>query len=212
MTSPWGWRHTGQSHRTLLDTHCKKPHQLAGQEWGRSCSLCECTIFICWWLTQVFTQNFWPRLIDHLYLHIQGQPYDRDKLSFSSHEHDNIIFNQNQIYKHKTIRFRSTTYDVCRMEESTKPHTHADIMVLSHEDDAKAFPYWHTRIIRIYHFMVCERTEGEAGLSPPSWMDVLLVWWLRFDLPDGQSGWRAWQLHKLYFCQIPMNMGLHLVF
>ena len=79
------------------------------------------------------------------------------------------------MYEHKTIRFRSTMYDACRMEESTKPHTHTDIMVLSHEDDAKAFLYWHARIIGIYHFMVCKRTEGGAGLSPPSQMDVLLV-------------------------------------
>jgi hypothetical protein len=147
----------------------------------------------------VFTQNFRPRLIDHLYSRIQGRPYDGDELSFSSHEHDNIIFDQNRIYEHKTIRFRSTTYDVRRMEESAKPHTHADIMVLSHEDDAEAFPYWHARIIGIYHFMVCERTEGEAGLSPPSRMDVLLVRWLGFDSPDGQSGWRARQLHKVGF-------------
>jgi hypothetical protein len=32
--------------------------------------------------------------------------------------------------------------------------------------------------------MVCERTEGEAGLSSPSQMDVLLVRWLGFDSPD----------------------------
>ncbi|KAN0137704.1 hypothetical protein V8E53_004460 [Lactarius tabidus] len=46
---------------------------------------------------------------------------------------------------------------------------------------------------------VCERTEGEAGLSSPSQMDVLLVRWLGFDSPDGQSGWRVRQLHKVGF-------------
>ena len=88
------------------------------------------------------------------------------------------------------------------MEESANPHTHTDIMVLSHEDSVDgraAFPYWHARIIGIYHFMVSERTEGEAYLSSPSWMDVLLVRWLGFDSPDGQSGWRARQLHKIWF-------------
>jgi hypothetical protein len=88
------------------------------------------------------------------------------------------------------------------MEESAKPHTHADIMVLSHEEGVggcAAFPYWHARIIGIYHFMVCKRTEGEAGLSSPSQMDVLLVRWLGFDSPDRQSGWRARQLHKVGF-------------
>ena len=147
-------------------------------------------------------QDFRPRLFDHLYSCIKGQPYDGDELYFSSREHDTIIIEQNRMYDHKTIRFRSTTYDACRIEESAKPHTHADIMVLSHEDGSDgqtAFPYWHARIIGIYHFMVCKRTEGEAGLSPPSRIDVLLVRWLGFDSPDGQSGWGARQLHKVGF-------------
>jgi hypothetical protein len=150
----------------------------------------------------VFTQDFRPHLLDHLYSHIKGRPYDGDEESFSSYECDKIIIDQNRMYDHKTIRFRSTTYDGHRMEESAKPHAHADIMVLSHEEGVggrAAFPYWHARIIGIYHFMVCERTEGEAGLSSPSQMDVLLVRWLGFDSPDGQSGWRARQLHKVGF-------------
>ena len=97
------------------------------------------------------------------------------------------------MYEHKTIRFKSTTYDAHRIEESTNPQTHADVMVLSHEDgvdDRPAFPYWHARIVGIYHFMVQEKTGG-AGLAPSSQMDVLLVRWFGFDSPDGQSGWRA---------------------
>ena len=156
----------------------------------------------CWLITLVFTQDFRPRLLDHLYSRIKGRPYDGDELYFSGLEHDNIIIEQNRMYEHKTIRFRSTTYDGRRMEESANPHAHADIMVLSHEDGVDgraAFPYWHARIIGIYHFMVSERTEGEACLSSPSRMDVLLVRWLGFDSPDGQSGWRARQLHKIGF-------------
>ena len=87
------------------------------------------------------------------------------------------------------------------MEESANPRTHADVMVLSHEDSIEGrpgFPYWHARIIGIYHLMVQERTEG-AGLSPPTQMDVLFVRWFGFDSPDGQSGWRAQQMHKIGF-------------
>jgi hypothetical protein len=74
-------------------------------------------------------QDFQPHLLDHLYLHIKGRPYDRDEESFSSHEHDKIIIDQNRMYDHKTIQFRLTTYNGHRMEESAKPHAHADIMV-----------------------------------------------------------------------------------
>ena len=73
-------------------------------------------------------------------------------------------------------------------------------MVLSHEegtDDHPAFPYWHARIIGIYHFMVRQKTDGE--LTPSRQMDVLFVRWFGFDSPDGQSGWRARQMHKVGF-------------
>ena len=85
------------------------------------------------------------------------------------------------------------------MEESAKPHK-SNVLVLSHEDgtdDHPPFPYWHTRVIGIYHVMVRQRTEG--GHSPPSQMDFLFICWFGFDLPDGQSGWRARQMHKVGF-------------
>ena len=88
------------------------------------------------------------------------------------------------------------------MEESANPRTHADIMVLSHEDGVdgrSAFPYWHARIVGIYHFVVQEKTDGGVGLGPPLQMDVLFVRWYGFDSPDGQSGWRARQMHKVGF-------------
>jgi hypothetical protein len=106
------------------------------------------------------------------------------------------------LYDHKTIQFRSTTYDVHRIEKFTKPHVHTDIIVLSHQDEADghtAFPYWHARIFGIYHFIVCKKTEGNTGLSPSSQMDILLVCWFGFDSPDNQSDWGAWQLHKVGF-------------
>ena len=105
------------------------------------------------------------------------------------------------MYIHKTIRFRSTTYDARRMDESANPRTHADIMVLSHEDEKDGrppFPYWHARIVGIYHFMVQQRTDG-GGFSAASRMDVLFVRWFGFDSDDGRSGWRARHMHKVGF-------------
>lgn len=149
-----------------------------------------------------FTQNFRTRLFDHLVARVKGSPYDGDERSYSNQEHDCILIEKNRIYEHKVIRFRSTTYDARRMEESANPRTHADIIVLSHEDGNEGqpvFPYWHARIVGIYHFMVRERSEGGTGLGPPSRMDVLFVRWFGFDSPDGQSGWRARQMHKVGF-------------
>ena len=141
-------------------------------------------------------------MIDHLYSRIKGRPYDGDEQTFSDQERDNVLIVQNRMYEHKTIRFRSTTYDVRRIEETANPRTHADIMVLSREDEEDGrtpFPYWHARIIGIYHFMVQERANGGPAFAPPSRMDVLFVRWFGFDSPDGQSGWGARQLHKVGF-------------
>ena len=97
-----------------------------------------------------------------------------------------------------------------RMKESVNPRTHADVMVLSHKDrvdGCSAFPYWHTRIIGIYHFVVQEKTDGGVGLGPPLQMDVLFVHWYGFDSPDGQSGWHAQQMHKVRFLPDTNSIG-----
>jgi hypothetical protein len=147
----------------------------------------------------MITQNFPRRLLDHLLARIQGLPYSGDEHDFTDSDRDAIILNCNRIYEHKTIRFRSTTYDAQRMEESANPRTHPDIMVLSHEDDESAFPYWHARIIGIYHFMVRQRIPGTPELTPPSRMDVLFVRWFGMDSDDGQSGWGAKRMHRIGF-------------
>ena len=103
-----------------------------------------------------FNKHFRSRLVDHLLARIKGTPYDGDEHQFNDRDRDSIIIDQNRLYEHKTIRFRSTTYDARRMEESAKPHK-SNVLVLSHEDgtdDHPPFPYWHARVIGIYHIMV----------------------------------------------------------
>jgi hypothetical protein len=185
---------------------CLTSPQLAGRKPARSCSSRKCRpVFRHQHILTVFEQDFWSRLVDHLYARVKGRPYDGDEHTFSNHERNNIIIEHNRIYEHKTIRFRSTTYDAQRIEEAANPRTHADVMVLSHEDgiDGRpAFPYWHARIIKIFHLMVRERTDGEndeGGVGPPVRMDILFVRWYGFDSPDGQSGWGARQLHRIGF-------------
>jgi len=49
-----------------------------------------------------------------------------------------------------------------REQDSLNPRTHANIMVLSPEDDPSAHPYWYARIIGIYHTLV--RHESSPDL------------------------------------------------
>lgn len=139
-------------------------------------------------------QEFRRRLLDHLLARIQGQPYTGDEHDFTDLDRDRIIIDRNRIYEHKIIRFMSTTYDARRMDESANPRTHADVIVLSHEDSSEehpAFPYWHARIISIYHVMVRQKTQGNTGLTDPIRMDVLFVRWFGLDSVGGRSGWHA---------------------
>lgn len=150
----------------------------------------------------MFLQEFRRRLFDHLLARIQGQPYTGDENDFTDLERDQIVIDLNRIYEHKIIRFMSTTYDARRIEESANPRTHADVMVLSHEDGSEerpAFPYWHARIVGIYHVMVRQRTQGNTGLTDPRRMDVLLVRWFGLDSGEGRSGWCARRMHSIGF-------------
>jgi hypothetical protein len=63
-----------------------------------------------------------------------------DEHEFTDVDRDTIIIKQNQLYEHKSIRFRSTTYDARRMEETAKPNSHTDVMVLAHKDSSEAVP------------------------------------------------------------------------
>ena len=46
-----------------------------------------------------------------------------------------VTFVGNWIYHHKVICINHTTYDGRHSQDSLNPHTHADFMVLAHEDD-----------------------------------------------------------------------------
>lgn len=87
-----------------------------------------------------------------------------------------------------------------RSQDSLNPRTHADIMVLSHEDEpneSKRHPYWYARIIGIFHFQV--RHVGPFSKSADAQrMDVLWVRWFGRDM-SYRTGWKARRLHRVGF-------------
>jgi hypothetical protein len=122
-----------------------------------------------------------------------------DEHEFTDVDRDTIIIEQNRLYEHKSIWFRSTTYNARRMEEMAKPNSHTDVMVLAHKDSSEAvpaFPYWHARIVGIYHVMVRQRIPGGTMLTDVQRMDVLFVRW--FGL-DSIGGWHAQWMHSVGF-------------
>jgi len=78
------------------------------------------------------------------------------------------------------------------------PRTHADVMVLSHEDvEDDPHPYWYARIIGVFHAQV--RHIGPRSKSTnPCRMDFLWVRWFGRDL-GYKAGYTMKRLYRLGF-------------
>ena len=77
-------------------------------------------------------------------------------------------------------------------EDVLNPRTHADVMVLAHEDESEhPHPYWYARIIGIFHLNV----HYEARVRR---MDVLWIRWLACSV-DITSIWAAKRLPHVRF-------------
>ena len=131
---------------------------------------------------------------DHLLARILKRDYDGDETPFSEVERASIKFLRHQIYQHKVLRINYTTYDMRREQDSLNPWTHANIMVLAH-DDCAAHPYWYARIIGMYHALVIHPSSHD-----PIHMDFLWIRWYGAD-PDlrYKSGWKTRRLPRVGF-------------
>jgi len=84
-------------------------------------------------------------------------------------------------------------------QDSLNPWTHADFMVLSHEDQDSAMPhpYWYGWIVGIFHMQV--RHIGPCSNSTEiQRIDFLWVQWFGCDM-DYCAGWKRKRLHRLGF-------------
>jgi hypothetical protein len=99
------------------------------------------------------------------------------------------------------MRVNYTTYDLRRSQDSLNSRTHADIMVLSHEDQGtgqtRTHPYWYARIIGIFHAMV-QHTGPHSRSSEPQCISFLWVRWYGRDFKH-RAGWNAKRLHRIGF-------------
>ncbi|KAI0056177.1 hypothetical protein BV25DRAFT_1814475, partial [Artomyces pyxidatus] len=107
-----------------------------------------------------------------------------------------------RIYRHKVLRINYTTYDLRCAQDSINPCTHADIMVLSCEDDdgtAKHHYYWYAHVIGVYHANIIYTGPG-AKTTEPQRMEFLWVRWFGRDGPSRyKSSWKAQAPHRVGF-------------
>jgi hypothetical protein len=104
------------------------------------------------------------------------------------------------MYRHKVLRVNYTTYDMRRSQDSLNPRTHADVMVLSHEDQddgSKPHPYWYARIIGIFHAQV-RHVGPHSRSTDPQKIEFLWVRWFGRDLSQ-DTGFETKRLHRLGF-------------
>ncbi|GLB33254.1 hypothetical protein LshimejAT787_0101380 [Lyophyllum shimeji] len=145
------------------------------------------------------TVDFLPRLKNHLLRRVLGQPFDGEEVKYSDDDRNSLTIIKNRLYKHKTIRFNYTTYDMRRAQDTVNPRTHPDVMVLAHEDDAESnpHPYWYARVIGIFHAEV-RHAGTTSNSSETRAVDFLWVRWFGRDLQH-RSGWKAKRLHRVGF-------------
>ena len=142
----------------------------------------------------IFVQDFLPRLKNHLLGRLLGQEFTGDETEFTPAQQNSVTFLNNRLYRHKVLRINYTTYDLRRAQDSLNPRTHANVMVLAHEDDPQiSHPYWYARIIGIFHAFVNHRSSPE-----PVHMDFLWVRWYGRDVGH-RTGWNTKQLHRVGF-------------
>ncbi|KAG2029778.1 hypothetical protein BDR03DRAFT_1017973 [Suillus americanus] len=153
------------------------------------------------WLNELPEDNqtvldFIPRLKDHLLARLRGIEYTGDKLDFTDEDCTQIIIANNKIYEHSVLWINYTTYDLRREQDSLNPCTHADVMVLSHENDDARHPYWYAQIIQIFHVDVWDCND--MSMEKPCQIDFVLVRWFGHKAYY-QSGWSAKCLHHIGF-------------
>jgi hypothetical protein len=132
----------------------------------------------------------------------QNDDRDDDEL-LTPQEADSIEILGNCIYSHQRLQVNYTTYDLRRDQDSINPRSHADIMVLSQEDDtgeANWHPYWYSRIIGIFHAHVYFRGLASYPDIKPGHhtMHFLFVRWFGIET-NHRYGWRAKHLPMLSF-------------
>ncbi|KAF7310253.1 hypothetical protein MIND_00399200 [Mycena indigotica] len=147
------------------------------------------------------TQNFLPRLHDHLLGRLREPELTEQPASFTDADRRQVIIRNDRIYEHKVFRVNYTTYDVRRAQDSLNPRYHSDIMTLSPENDM-THPFQYAQIIGVYHADVIHNVPGANAAAKR--MDFL--WVRRYRLERSWHGRDCFKRRRLYRVQfLPHN-------
>ena len=106
-----------------------------------------------------------------------GRKFDGDMHDeFTDADRNSIRFIGSKIYSVQTCRVYYTTYDLQRQCDTISPHAHPDIMLRSPVAEG-AEPYWHARVIGVYHANVWTEHPAIRDGRNVRRMDFLWVRW-----------------------------------
>ncbi len=134
---------------------------------------------------------------------LTGHDFDGDEHVFSDDERDLVKIVNNRLFRHKVLCINYTTYDMRHNQDSINPRTHADIMVLSPEEDVEgqnpnmAHHYWYARVVGVFHAKVKSFGPGSSS-SESQKLDFLWVRWFGRDL-SALGGFGKRMLHRIGF-------------
>ncbi|KAJ3804443.1 hypothetical protein F5876DRAFT_53394, partial [Lentinula aff. lateritia] len=119
--------------------------------------------------------------------------------TFTDDDRKYIRLKDRKLVELQTLRVNYTTYDVRRDQDSINPRNHADVMVLSPEDEPGAHPYWYARVLYIFRVQVISTHPLASTVhTGPREMELLWVRWLGVE-PGYCSGDRYARLPKVGF-------------
>ena len=137
------------------------------------------------------SQNFVPKLTDHLLARILGQQYDPEPPQFTNSECDQVFIHGNRLQQRYTMTVYYTSYDLQRQADKINMRSRPYVMALSHGDPTH--PYLYARVLGIYRIKVLH-----PNLTELTTMNVLWVRWLEVD-QKYRAGWKAKRLHRVQF-------------
>lgn len=101
---------------------------------------------------------------------MHGTPYDGDEDDLTPSELNTVMIVGNRLYRHNAVRINYTSYDVRHCQDSLNAHSHADIMVGSHEEaQHNNHPYWYGCIVTAFHADIFTLDRIQSVMNHSIW-------------------------------------------
>ncbi len=113
------------------------------------------------------SQDFIPKLQDHLLQRLRTPGFATNSEEFPWHEREEIQFHTDRIFRHKVLRVNYTSYDIRRCQDSMNLRTQANIIVPAPDLDPNTgisplgHPFAYAHILGVYHANIIYNVVGQ---------------------------------------------------